>query len=92
MAIIGKAKCLSYMIDVLNNYRFNRMCRGENATYEDVDKFIPLIIPLGYKHIPCDRKTNNNNKCFIVFGDKCTQVIICFTGSYDNIQIFHREV
>lgn len=79
------------MIDVLNNFRFNRVVNNQLTIYEDVNNFIPLIVPLGYKYIKSDRQTDNGIKVFIVFGSNCTQVIICFQGEYDDIEFFQRE-
>ncbi len=86
-AIMGKAKCLSYMVEVLNNWRFNR---AQHATFEDVNHFIPSIVPLGYKFAPMNRGLENGHKAFLLFGPKCNQLVIYFTGSNDIIESFEK--
>jgi hypothetical protein len=87
-AIMGRAKCLTHMVEVLNNFRFNRNLKNTLTTYEDVENFIPLIVPMGYIFSPMNREQDNNYKCFLLHGSKCQQVIIFFDGDYDNIELF----
>jgi hypothetical protein len=91
--IMGRAKCLTYMIEVLNNYKFNRSIENKLTSFEDVNLFIPLIVPLGYEFVSLTRKEDNNIRCFSLFINRknnCEEVLIYFQGEYGRIENFHR--
>lgn len=88
-AIMGIQRARSFMKECLNNYRFNRSIDGGKITYEEVNTFIPMIVPLGYKFHPSTREKNNNCKVFLLTGSNCKQVGITFQGEYDNIEFFN---
>src|SRR6266481_2780222 len=90
-AIMGSQKCLTYMIEVLNNYRFNRSVNNKSTTFEDASRFIIDIIPLGYVFMKCTRIEDNNQKNFMLLGCNCKQINIYFQGDYDNIDFFQKQ-
>jgi hypothetical protein len=84
--IMGKARCRTYILEVLRNYKFNR---DGHPYFEEISEFICKILPLGYNFLQCDRKKDNNQKCFLFYKQgTCEEVIIYFRGTYDAIESF----
>jgi hypothetical protein len=86
-AIMGTQKCHTYMIEVLNNYKFNESLQNRKLTYEQVNEFIPLIIPLGYRFYKMTRQEGHFT--FLIIGSNCKQISVGFQGDFDHIEHFN---